>query len=477
MGRDDGDGDGDGWQTSPTAATKHKVRRRDAGGGGRRRPEGTSHRRRGGTAAAGGRGQKKMTGFGGGWAGPAASGGLTLPTTQAEGRAEARSSKGGGASATSAAAGGDPTSLSDAIGSAVDSAIRSDPNDPLTGAIASMAATTLLASIDAFDLERNGAKEDEDALDGIQQSSAKRQPQGQSGSGSMTGPGGGQQLDFMARCRADTFSELLADYGEEDLDFAKMKVSSSDSPPSPVPPSKTNEHCRRGYGKRGGTSGVLAPHGKAPIHIELVSFGYHYGVPPEASGKGGWSSSCPLPPFDVRHLRRAPHFVAKLSGLSHQCKRELLNPRIGGGSEVEEKKAGKEKKTEPADKRSPLRRTADEVADEAASALTEAILVGGYGHASPLDVALCVGSEYGRHRSVVIVEAAAVALRNTLRRNDNDRFQLTPVSVGTRHRDIDRAHRDEKAFGFDLRREAQAAKRQREKEERAMTMENRSSRW
>ena len=127
-----------------------------------------------------------MTGFGGGWAGPAASGGLTLPTTQAEGRAEARSSKGGGASATSAAAGGDPTSLSDAIGSAVDSAIRSDPNDPLTGAIASMAATTLLASIDAFDLERNGAKEDEDAVDGIQQSSAKRQPQGQSGSGSNT---------------------------------------------------------------------------------------------------------------------------------------------------------------------------------------------------------------------------------------------------------------------------------------------------
>ena len=77
-----------------------------------------------------------------------------------------------------------------------------------------------------------------------------------------------------------------------------------------------------------------------------------------------------------------------------------------------------------------------------------------------------IGSEYGRHRSVVIVEAAAITLRNMLRKNERNRFGSTPVSVGTRHRDVDRAHRDEEAFGYDLRREAQAAKKQKEREER-----------
>ena len=79
-----------------------------------------------------------------------------------------------------------------------------------------------------------------------------------------------------------------------------------------------------------------------------------------------------------------------------------------------------------------------------------------------------IGSEYGRHRSVVIVEAAAIALRNMLRKNERGRFGSATVSVGTRHRDIDRAHRDEEAFGIDLRREAQAAKKQKEREEREL---------
>ena len=117
------------------------------------------------------------------------------------------------------------------------------------------------------------------------------------------------------------------------------------------------------------------------------------------------------------------------------------------------------------DKRSPVRRRVDEVAEDAATALAEAI-DDGYGHGSPLDMTVYIQSEYGRHRSVVIVEAAAIALRNMLRKNKRGRFGSTTVSVGTRHRDIDNAHRDEEAFGHDLRREAQAAKKQKEREER-----------
>ena len=117
--------------------------------------------------------------------------------------------------------------------------------------------------------------------------------------------------------------------------------------------------------------------------------------------------------------------------------------------------------------RSAVRTRADEIAEESSAALVEAIQ-DGYGHASPLNMSIYVGSEFGRHRSVVIVEAAAVTLRNILRRNEGDRFASTPVSVGTRHRDVDKAHRMEEAFGLDLKREAQAAKRKQEREEREL---------
>ena len=268
-----------------------------------------------------------------------------------------------------------------------------------------------------------------------------------------------QTTTFQSLLKKTSLSDLMADYGEEDKDFDKMAIPEGTSDNTATTAKGKTDKPRQNE-----SHGVLAPHGKAPIHIELVSYGHRYGVPPEAAGKGGYSRSRPLPPFDVRDLRRAPHHVAKLSGLSHHVKRELLNRK-----EIEEDGGstggGADGAVGGSDKRSPVRRRADEVAEDAATALAEAI-DGGYGHGSPLDMTVYIESEYGRHRSVVIVEAAAIALRNMLRKNKRGRFGSTTVSVGTRHRDIDRAHRDEEAYGFDLRREAQAAKKQKEREER-----------
>ena len=269
-----------------------------------------------------------------------------------------------------------------------------------------------------------------------------------------------QATTFESLLQKTSLSDLMAEYGQEDKDFDKMVIAEDTS--------NTTAKTTSNKPRQNESHGVLAPHGKAPIHIELVSYGHRYGVPPEAAGKGGYSRSRPLPPFDARDLKRAPHHVAKLSGLSHHVKRELLNPR-----EIEEEQdggsndGGADGGVGRSDKRSPIRRRADEVAKDSATALAEAI-TDGYGHASPLDMTVYIGSEYGRHRSVVIVEAAAIALRNMLRKNERGRFGSATVSVGTRHRDIDRAHRDEEAFGIDLRREAQAAKKQKEREEREL---------
>ena len=52
-------------------------------------------------------------------------------------------------------------------------------------------------------------------------------------------------------------------------------------------------------------------------------------------------------------------------------------------------------------------------------------------------MAIYVGSEYGKHRSVVCAEFAATALRKLLRANDKGQF-TAPVSVGTQHRDVNK---------------------------------------
>ena len=75
--------------------------------------------------------------------------------------------------------------------------------------------------------------------------------------------------------------------------------------------------------------------------------------------------------------------------------------------------------------------------DQILPCLIEAQDVGGHGYVSPLSCKVQIGSELGRHRSVVVVERVAVALRQLLRENSQSKIRQ-PMSVGTFHRDIEK---------------------------------------
>lgn len=102
-------------------------------------------------------------------------------------------------------------------------------------------------------------------------------------------------------------------------------------------------------------------------------------------------------------------------------------------------------------------------AEKIMQCLNEAVIDGGYGIAMPLKTLVYVGSEYGRHRSVVVCEVTAKYLRDLLRgkEDQNDTLKMAGgVSVGTMHRDVDHDHRDEEAFGKDLQRLAKLEKKE-----------------
>jgi hypothetical protein len=257
--------------------------------------------------------------------------------------------------------------------------------------------------------------------------------------------------DFKSRCKV-SLGSLMGEYGSYDPDYEKMKAMQITAKALPTVSRQSNE--TQGIG-------MLVPNGKSPIHIEIVSFGFKYSVPPQA--REGWSHSNPFSPIDCRDLPRCPHHVSKLSGLSHQVKRVMLSmpatkkdPEIDDGdSDVEEK--------QPTVK--PLLAKSEELSKTVLRAVEEAINEGGHGYAFPLEAKIFLGSEYGRHRSVVLCENVGQQIRTLLRANEGNRL-TQPVSVSTRHRDVDQKHKDEEAFGKDLQREHNAEMRRKRKEER-----------
>ena len=195
--------------------------------------------------------------------------------------------------------------------------------------------------------------------------------------------------------RLKDMSELLADFGQADPNWKNMKITEETTPAEP-------------------TESRLAPQGKAPIHISLCSFGYSKGAPPRPAG---WSQSLPLAPIDVRDLfETVPKYLEWRDGLSGAVK-QALKQENRDGTDIQ----GYAKST---------------VADQVWEALLEA-QTAGYGYASPLTMTVHVGSESGKHRSVVICEWAAIQIRKLLRTNDNNIIQQ-PVSVGTIHREIEK---------------------------------------
>ena len=135
------------------------------------------------------------------------------------------------------------------------------------------------------------------------------------------------------------------------------------------------------------------------------------------------------------------------------------------------------KAKEDGDGCSPMRQRADDIAVvEIIKALVDLIDEGGHGPVLPLTMTVSVGSKYDRHQSVVLVEHSAVVLRARLRRNNGSRFNedtstngivWQPVSMGSRHRDMDARHQEEEAFGEDLRQESCKAEKARTRQMRS----------
>ena len=185
-----------------------------------------------------------------------------------------------------------------------------------------------------------------------------------------------------------------------------------------------------------------------------------------------------MPPIDIRDLTRAPGHVSKFNGLSYLVKRSLLNPsKASSRNDVDDNDGGEDSGNTPPTQ-SPMRQRTNAIADEIIKVLVEAIDEGEHSAINPLTMTISVGSEYGRHRAVVLVEHLAVVLRARLRRNDGKSFTDSsgscstsnngivkqPVSVGTRHRDVEAHHKDEEAFGEDLKRQERAAEKAKRRE-------------
>ncbi|KAI2513714.1 hypothetical protein MHU86_497 [Fragilaria crotonensis] len=200
---------------------------------------------------------------------------------------------------------------------------------------------------------------------------------------------------FRSRCQKP-LTDLLSEFGEFDPNFKKV---------IPTLPS-----AEIGLSSRdsdvGESSNQLGKFGKAPLHVEFCSFGYIFSAP---SSKGHIHAN-PLPSLDCRHLPSVPPYLAHKPGIAFAVKRVLLTDE--------------------------LKATVSTLTAQVMGALIDAI-ADGHGYAMPLRMTINVGSENGRHRSVLVCEEAAKGLRDRLRKNVNNSVQVE-VSVGTTHSDMDR---------------------------------------
>lgn len=280
-------------------------------------------------------------------------------------------------------------------------------NDPIDVALASTAAATLLAAMNAFAGEdtRDGQTEEESFQDTEPTNWELKTVVNNDDDEFFNDE---EPVDEPDNFQMKPMEDLLAEFGKADPDWQSKKVD------SPTADATSDENA---------PASQLAPKGKAPIHICLTSFGFSKGAPKRMDG---WSHQQPLLPLDCRDYAAVPNYLAWQDGLSGAVKRAFQYPRDNGD--------GSEKRF----LRDFARKT---VAQEVWTALLEAQNEGGYGYASPLEMTIYVGSDTGRHRSVVACEWAATQLRKLLRANAGHAVHQ-PVSVSTFHRDVE-THRQQ----------------------------------
>lgn len=225
-------------------------------------------------------------------------------------------------------------------------------------------------------------------------------------------------------------SALLQDYGYYDPNWMD-KQPEEESAEADAPEQKTEEAA---------VSNRLGQQGKAPLHIDIVSFGFKYGAP--STRRDGWSQSQPLQPFDCRDiLLPVPGYLQFHDGISSgQVKRFLLYEyRRHLHQKKDSSDPNSQGNDDDVDSTPSVREySSDAVAPKIYEALSEAIRTGGYGYALPLKMKFYIGSEWGRHRSVVAAEQTATALRRLLRKTKEGDGLDCPCSVATQHRDIER---------------------------------------
>ena len=401
------------------------------------------------------------------------------------------------------------------IKSVITTEFEEKTTDDITTAIVCTAAMTLLVSMDAFGLAENDDDNgndddvivdinDSSEVDGADMTSSDFMSRRQMSMSDLLVEYGKQDVDskrhqpqrqlqgveedivneltsddFSLRCQMP-LSDLMAEYGEQSEDWKKERQGHRSVVPATSTVRSTIDDAiltssRNADEEQHISNGMLAHYDKAFIHLELMSFGYKYGAPSHA--RNGFTYTHPLPPLDIRDLDRAPGHISKFNGLQYLVRRSLLNPsKLNDDAEInyEEEDDDIMKNKE----RSPMRQRVDDIADEIIKILVESIDEGGHGALSPLTMTISIGSEYGRHRAVVLVEHLAVVLKARLRRNDGNRFGcsgtngivLQPVSMCIRHRDLEARHQDEEAFGVDLKREER-------KLEKAKMRQMRSNGW
>jgi len=271
---------------------------------------------------------------------------------------------------------------------------------------------------------------------------------------------------FAAFCKGQSTSDLLKDFGQADPDW-KEKVIVETAIPKETSNKPLSSSKAQTKSKQPSQYSKLAPHGKAPIHLSIESFGTCHGAPSRgARDRSGSPHTQPLEWLDVGDaiVDPIPDHLAFHDGLrSGVVKRLLANaPLALQNSSSDQWNIDDDDDESSVDLQS-IHDFSNYCKQHLAEtkifpSLLEAIHEGGHGYVNPLTMRFSIGSSLGRHRSVVATEWIAQHLRHLLRThnqrlppqqggdnttstlyNPKDKRPIVcSVSVGTVHRDVNK---------------------------------------
>jgi hypothetical protein len=214
-----------------------------------------------------------------------------------------------------------------------------------------------------------------------------------------------------------SLATLLADYGECDPNWQNMRVDIVDVDDAagedaeehqhrpPVVTTMTTTITRR-------RKNILGLFQKAPVHINICTFGHVHGRPSGVDENNALSYDCD----DYNDIiLPCPAHLDFLDGQAGNVKRIMINAAVRNLA-------------------------SRDIAVAICDRLRSDVTYHGYGHHNPYQMTIYIASARGRHRSVILAELVATAVRQQLRNwpvdeSDNEEWHCT-VSVGCTHRDL-----------------------------------------